>query len=1182
MASEDTRPNTNHPDSGNSPSGEPGFSGSRNPGEETIPLPTSPLQQKLPVSLSERAYFSGIDRLLVLLTLALAFVLSAFSIRNSDIYQHLAVGKLLASGEYRFGEDPFSWASQPLSWANNLTGDKIVWVNHSWLFDFLTYGLYSLDSSGALLIIIKAILVMIAIGLILLAGRQIGRSLFIPTICAALAAMVMSPRLFYQPIVLSITLEALTIYLLERPRLNREIDPGRSGRGSWLLLPLVFIAWVNLDHWFPIGLVTVAIYFLGAVVQSIVGPKGGVEKVNSPFILGFLLIVCILACLINPYHVHALTIPEQLGFSPAAETIMNDKQLIGLFASPFQPYSSSFFSSYGVNPAVLSYFVLVVTGLISFGVLAVMNRSEFRWDRLLLFLFMTFLSGYSARAIPLMAVATASSISLNFLDATAIAARNSFNPATLQSMLVLRSLALLVLVLVSAASAVGMTQARPQIARRLGFQMIVEPSRKALVEKVASLRKDKLIPDNIHWFTTHIDLMNYFSWFCPGEKTSFDQRYYLFNTAAEDFIKVRDSLVDIKPLPPGTEPAWREVFRRNKVRFVLAQEDNLFGRPILIEKILSNPREWTLLFLNGRNFLVVWNDPALQGTEQARKESLEHLQWSSEKEAFGPHALVAQPSGPEREPRERAWIDEVWDPLPIMPSEAFQGKACGIYFNSRIPADFERLMQSIHTDLARQILSLGSLQANPEFTFPQLGVALASQLRLVVSINDLATNRRPPPNPARPQDIQPMDMEAKQILENRFNFGDMGPQGAPYLALRSLRQALAISPDNARLYSLLGETYLLLGRNTQERSFNTEHPLLTSIREIQAMAAFYQAAKLDPDSAEYHGRLSDLYLKNGYFDLAVNEQKELIRCLKLQPDSDPEKQKIWEREIDSMDRKVKTFEENFKNNQENPYLVQASDKEDLLEKAALAMSPQRPAPWLSRKPIGKPFGIAEKALETLRQIPADKMVQKGVNGPESPALVAQIDLLLRIGRLKDAADTLHPSGTDTLRKLMGPHRGIRISRDDRFFLPAFETFEVLIGASKGIWEQTDQAMEDLIQVACGPEKLKGISSQVGMQLGQILLEQAAQVTRIGPTINLKPNPMFLLQDSFLVTLQQVAIEADLLTIRGWLALETGHIDKAKLYLEKADSLVEQHRAQRLEYPLHGLAKMGLRWIKENQ
>src|SRR5438067_655774 len=51
------------------------------------------------------------DWLLIGLTVALSFVVSSVPAYNSDIWMHLATGRLIAEGNYTFGTDPFSFAT---------------------------------------------------------------------------------------------------------------------------------------------------------------------------------------------------------------------------------------------------------------------------------------------------------------------------------------------------------------------------------------------------------------------------------------------------------------------------------------------------------------------------------------------------------------------------------------------------------------------------------------------------------------------------------------------------------------------------------------------------------------------------------------------------------------------------------------------------------------------------------------------------------------------------------------------------------------------------------------------------------------------------------------------------------------------------------------------------------------
>src|SRR5437016_1983213 len=85
------------------------------------------------------------DLILAAIVCAFAFLAASFAARNSDLWLHLASGRLLAHGNYTFGTDPFSY-----------TTDGVYWANHAWLFDL---GLYAgfMKLGGAALVLLKAV-----------------------------------------------------------------------------------------------------------------------------------------------------------------------------------------------------------------------------------------------------------------------------------------------------------------------------------------------------------------------------------------------------------------------------------------------------------------------------------------------------------------------------------------------------------------------------------------------------------------------------------------------------------------------------------------------------------------------------------------------------------------------------------------------------------------------------------------------------------------------------------------------------------------------------------------------------------------------------------------------------------------------------------------------------------------
>ena len=86
-------------------------------------------------------------------------------------------------------------------------------------------------------------------------------------------------------------------------------------------------------------------------------------------------------------------------------------------------------------------------------------------------------------------------------------------------------------------------------------------------------------------------------------------------------------------------------------------------------------------------------------------------------------------------------------------------------------------------------------------------------------------------------------------------------------------------------------------------------------------------------------------------------------------------------------------------------------------------------------------------------------------------------------------------------------------------------------------------------------------------------------------LQLTPTPPWsaLYEDpSVYLTYQQIALKADLLAIRGWLALEAGRIDRARDYLEQSLQVGTEFNVPRLPFPLQGLARIGLQWLDKNR
>jgi tetratricopeptide (TPR) repeat protein len=325
-----------------------------------------------------------LDALLVVVVLLLAFLVASFVARNSDLWQHLASGRLLLRGEYRFGVDPFASAAEGAYWAN-----------HSWLLDGLIYLLYQ-AAGGAGLVIAKALLFTALAGLMLAIHRS-GGGWAVPAACTAVGVVAMSQRLMLQTACVSCLLLALCLWILWRSQSTIISGEFRNDVRRSLPLLALFVLWVNLDGWFFLGPLLAGLFWLGE------GP--GAER-RTPW---WLAPVGLGLCLLNPHHFHAFTLPAE--FSPAlGATLAGDARFQRSFASPWQV--GVHLQPGAASLAGWAYFLLVLLGVVSFA----LERAALRGWRLPVWLGFALLGAWQVRTVPFFAVVAAPVTALNLQD----------------------------------------------------------------------------------------------------------------------------------------------------------------------------------------------------------------------------------------------------------------------------------------------------------------------------------------------------------------------------------------------------------------------------------------------------------------------------------------------------------------------------------------------------------------------------------------------------------------------------------------------------------------------------------------------------------------------------------------------------------------------------------------------
>jgi hypothetical protein len=564
----------------------------------SIPLPAG-----TPPAASQAPSGQRLGLLLLVLVSALGFLLASFPARNSDMWLHLARGRLLAHGQFPSTTDP------------DLAFD--LWGNQTWLYDLFCYDCYTI-LAGAGLVAAKALLG-VGIALLLLWRSRATGGWYLPAFCTSLALLTMSRYLALQPATVSYFFLALTIVALGFPRSAE--DNASPPLLSWRLL-LLFLVWANVDRWFLLGLGFVALVWVGEVVDVALSLGTSPKRWQGILLRrGFSLLALAGVCLANPSHIYAFVLAEELsGLGLSAVQVIT-------------PFGSGYFAIVGWNPASLAYYVLLALSMISF----IATAPQWRWQRFLPWLVFALLSAFQMRAIPFFAVVAAPVLAWNIRD---IIAKHFYGPGgEVQQVELLRFgqvlTAMLVLILL-VCSWPGWLQSPPFGSRRWAFDL--PPSLERVANTVRRWHEEGKLTADSGGLHLSADTVYAFAWFCPSEK-----RLRLTS---------EDSAADLRQRMHSEGIDHIFVYDKDRDRLLL----HLSGLVLV-----ADPEQWPLLDQEGDVAVFGWRDPARAGSDKLfRGWELELAQL-----AFHPPEEKKAPAEAfDAEKSERNWWEAFWVTAP--------------------------------------------------------------------------------------------------------------------------------------------------------------------------------------------------------------------------------------------------------------------------------------------------------------------------------------------------------------------------------------------------------------------------------------------------------------------------------------------------------------------------------------
>jgi hypothetical protein len=928
-----------------------------------------------------------------------AFLIASFAIRNTDYWMHLATGRLLANRNYELGKDPFAYTTR-----------DAYWVNHSWLFDFGLYGLTALvggpesKSAGMILVGARGLLTAVVFCLMVGIGRR-GQSRWLPIVCAILAVLSMSPRLQIQPLLVSVLFLAVTLYILIGPRSADRI--GASSLNRYWLLPPLFLLWVNLDSWFFLGPLTVLLYLAGQLVQTALSPvRTGADapERDQPGRLGLVLLVGLAACLVNPHHYHAFTLPSHLSWSGPRDLLNTEPSFSRWFRNPIDEFRAPETG----RLSIVAFDLLFVLGFLSF-VLSL--ASVWRWWRLFVWLPFAALAAYQFRNAALFAVVAAPITALNLQDFAEVwlGKRVTTERSWTIWSLVGRIGTVVLCLLLAAAAWPGWLH------DRVSWTVVVDPSLKGAAEQLKEWRSSGALASSANGLNYSPETVSYFAWFCadergtPLEKSFFDYRLQLFsNSVIKDYLDVRRSLrgdagrarsSDLEPVN------WQEILNRYKINHVI-----LYGtspEPLAVDRrLLPDWEQWRIVYMDGRTTVFTWHP---QTRAQANQPELPRLDLNAL--AFGPDP-ERSPKHPTRQPEPQSFWVRFRDGPPRSSLAAAKSLQYQNYFEQIASAwPYPGL-------LASEFIAWGGAAASSS------GSA-AMTPRIALHLNPLPLRKM-------------LGMRSGPYL-NLFLAGrDLGPPAATILAVRAARRAVAESPDSADAYLTLAQAYMEL-LNRQENHWlpiqRQEQELVSrqKLRQVQIITALEQSLKLNDDDAAVHDALATQYLQLGYLDLAASHLDETLkRLVKLKPESD-EVARIPQLTPGPVKDRVEQF--NWKIN-ERQEAYKRLDTAVISGNNEYRLNAQG-QPSVVRAQLAKDRGLAGQALEVLGGLTPEESTDV--------ATAMNLDLLISTGKA-DELQRLILEDQDLGRLLRGP----------------FARYRVLLAAAIGDYEDATSVLEAII------------------------------------------------------------------------------------------------------------------------
>jgi hypothetical protein len=1012
-----------------------------------------------------------------LLVAALAFLLASAAATNSDLWMHLARGRLLAHGDYARATDPQLIPGLPPS--------------HSWLYDLVCYGVYS--TVGELGLMIGKALFVAVFAVVLLRFSRASGAWWVAALGTALALLVMGIRLPLRPVTVSYLFMTLALgFVGYRDTLSAK---GGSLLRSLAPLLVLFVVWANVDSWFLLGLGTVALVWLGEILDAAFGAP---EQHGSwPALLarrGLCLALLAAVCLLNPALLDAFTLPAEL---TAGHTASSALSAVKVVTSPFQ---TAYVFNLGLTPAGLAYFPLLGLSLLSFALVL----PRWSWRRFLPWLGLALLSAAQLSTVPFFAVAAGPVLAWNiqdYLQRRSEAARRRAPAWHRESVLGPALTGMLLVVLVVCAWP-GWLQSPPFEPRRWAIE--TPPSLPRGAETVRDWLQRGQLPPQARGLHLSAESAYAFAWFCPEANGVHDDRL------ASALHGDRDAAI-----------GFDKRMRADGISYVIVHDPDRYRFFAGMQNLLANPQRWPLLHMQGYLAIFGWRDPAAG----AASDPFEHLELDLNRLAFHPDESERDHEAPsDQEPQPRRWWEAFWKAVPPRPLAQEEATLHLLHADALLPSASRRHQEAWQTC---QLTGLAGAAAGWSGT-PGLFDACVRATFLEPAPLDLSRYGAMPV----------LDQMAHAALVRFVQQRDDTSPALLYLALRATRRGLAVNPNNAQAYLVLGETYLRLLHHTRERAWAEQLPELRQLRQSQAAAALNQAVLLKPDFAQAHFSLSKLYGEMRCLDLTVEHLHTYLKLIEETGDSGgvgAEQLAAYLKELDHLAREL--------DRREHKFVVETTGRK-VGDRAARA--------WQD--------GLAAKAR--------DLLLESNIAAFGSEGMKLELELLLRTGRAREVRDWSAEADPNALLRQPFAYHMLRTCA------------HAALGDYAAAREECKELSREMTEIRLASGETISLRTTMALLIGKRILKDQSRGTSV-PDLLIQTADRFVFQQGIMERAQALRREADLKVLQGLLALEEGDTLEAEVAFREALSVWKNAASGGgLDFNGRIIAQEALRWLQE--